>query len=69
MPKKKGGKKGPKIVDGVATSEMTREQLVGHVRRIQVKFQFHITISIRGGALLEPHILNIHMLDMLIIFC
>lgn len=36
MPKKKGGKKGAKIVDGIATSEMSRDQLVGHVRRIQV---------------------------------
>ncbi|CAL8120261.1 unnamed protein product [Orchesella dallaii] len=37
MPKKKGGKKGAKIVDGLATSEMTREQLVGHVKRIQME--------------------------------
>lgn len=36
MPKKKGGKKGAKIVDGVATNEMTREQLMAHVKRMQV---------------------------------
>lgn len=36
MPKKKGGKKGAKITDGIATSEMSRDQLVGHVKRIQV---------------------------------
>ncbi len=38
MPKKKkGGKKGAKIIDGVATNEMSREQLMGHVKRIQVQ--------------------------------
>lgn len=36
MPKKKAGKKGAKIIDGVATNEMTREQLMGHVKRMQV---------------------------------
>lgn len=45
-PKKKGGKKkagkkggtggkGPTIIDGVPVSEMSKEQLEGHVRRLQ----------------------------------
>jgi hypothetical protein len=38
MGKKKGGKKGAKIVDGVATNEMTRDQLIGHLKRVQVTF-------------------------------
>jgi hypothetical protein len=37
MGKKKGGKKGVKIVDGVATNEMTRDQLIGHLKRVQVR--------------------------------
>ena len=37
MPKKKGSKKGAKIIDGLATAEMSREQLMGHVKRMQVK--------------------------------
>jgi len=37
MPKKKANKKGAKIIDGVATSEMSREQLLGHVKRVQVE--------------------------------
>jgi len=39
MGKKKGkgaGKKGKKIVDGISTAEMSREQLLGHIRRLQV---------------------------------
>ena len=31
----KGGSKGPTIIDGVPVSEMTKEQLEGHVRRLQ----------------------------------
>ena len=34
--KKSGGtKKGPTIIDGVPVSEMTKDQLEGHVRRLQ----------------------------------
>ncbi len=33
--KKTGGSKGPTIIDGVPVSEMTKEQLEGHVRRLQ----------------------------------
>lgn len=33
--KTKGGTKGPTIIDGVPVSEMTKEQLEGHVRRLQ----------------------------------
>ena len=46
MPKKKGGKKGgkgkgkgkkgKKIIDGLSTQEMSREQLLGHIKRLQV---------------------------------
>ena len=31
----KGGSKGPTIIDGVPVSEMSKEQLEGHVRRLQ----------------------------------
>ena len=34
--KKGGGGKGPTIIDGVPASEMSRDQLEGHVRRLQV---------------------------------
>ena len=33
--KKTGGSKGPTVIDGVPVSEMTKEQLEGHVRRLQ----------------------------------
>ena len=33
--KGKAGSKGPTIIDGVPVSEMTKEQLEGHVRRLQ----------------------------------
>ena len=33
--KKTGGSKGPTIIDGVPVSEMTKDQLEGHVRRLQ----------------------------------
>jgi hypothetical protein len=33
--KKSGSTKGPTIIDGVPVSEMTKEQLEGHVRRLQ----------------------------------
>ena len=33
--KKSGGTKGPTIIDGVPVSEMTKDQLEGHVRRLQ----------------------------------
>ncbi|CAG7734913.1 unnamed protein product [Allacma fusca] len=39
MPKKKGGKKGAKIIDGLATNEMSREQLQGHVKRMQIELE------------------------------
>ena len=34
--KKSGSSKGPVIIDGVPASEMTRDQLEGHVGRLQV---------------------------------
>ena len=33
--KKTGGSKGPTIIDGVPVSEMSKDQLEGHVRRLQ----------------------------------
>ena len=33
--KAKGSSKGPTLIDGVPVSEMTKEQLEGHVRRLQ----------------------------------
>ena len=33
--KKSGSSKGPTIIDGVPVSEMTKDQLEGHVRRLQ----------------------------------
>ena len=33
--KTKGSSKGPTLIDGVPVSEMTKEQLEGHVRRLQ----------------------------------
>lgn len=33
--KKAGGTKGPTIIDGIPVSEMTKDQLEGHVRRLQ----------------------------------
>ena len=33
--KKSGSTKGPTIIDGVPVSEMTKEQLEGHVKRLQ----------------------------------
>ena len=36
----KGGSKGPTIIDGVPVSEMTKEQLEGHVRRLQEEVSF-----------------------------
>lgn len=33
--KKAGGTKGPTIIDGVPVSEMTKDQLEGHVKRLQ----------------------------------
>jgi len=43
--KKKVGKKGsstkgPTVIDGVPVSEMTKDQLEGHVRRLQDEVQF-----------------------------
>ena len=35
----KGGSKGPTIIDGVPVSEMSKEQLEGHVRRLQEEVQ------------------------------
>ena len=37
----KGGSKGPTIIDGVPVSEMTKEQLEGHVRRLQEEVSKH----------------------------
>ena len=45
--KKKAGKgakakgKGPTIIDGVPVTEMTKEQLEGHVRRLQEEVIFN----------------------------
>ena len=39
----KGGSKGPTIIDGVPVSEMTKEQLEGHVRRLQEEVIKHFT--------------------------
>ena len=36
---KKSGSKGPVIIDGVPASEMTRDQLEGHVGRLQAELQ------------------------------
>ncbi len=33
--KKSGGTKGPTIIDGVPVGDMTKDQLEGHVRRLQ----------------------------------
>ncbi len=33
--KKSSGTKGPTVIDGVPVSEMTKDQLEGHVRRLQ----------------------------------
>ena len=33
--KKTGGSKGPTVIDGVPVSEMTKEQLEGHERRLE----------------------------------
>ena len=37
--KKSGSSKGPVIIDGVPASEMTRDQLEGHVGRLQAELQ------------------------------
>ena len=37
--KKSGSSKGPTIIDGVPASEMSRDQLEGHVRRLQEELQ------------------------------
>ena len=43
----KGGSKGPTIIDGVPVSEMTKEQLEGHVRRLQEEVikNFHVFVK------------------------
>lgn len=33
--KKAGGTRGPTIIDGVPVSDMTKDQLEGHVKRLQ----------------------------------
>ena len=53
MPKKKGGKKGAKIIDGLATNEMSREQLMGHVKRMQVQL---VPLSKRAKDLFSPNL-------------
>ena len=35
--KKSGGTKGPTIIDGIPVSEMTKDQLDGHVKRLQAE--------------------------------
>jgi hypothetical protein len=35
--KKSGSTKGPAIIDGVPVSEMTKDQLEGHVKRLQAE--------------------------------
>jgi hypothetical protein len=35
--KKSGSTKGPTIIDGVPVSEMTKDQLEGHVKRLQTE--------------------------------
>lgn len=35
--KKSGSTKGPTIIDGVPVAEMTKDQLEGHVRRLQTE--------------------------------
>ena len=51
----KGGSKGPTIIDGVPVSEMTKEQLEGHVRRLQEEVIKMLTY------LLKACITEIHM--------
>ena len=48
--KKTGGSKGPTIIDGVPVSEMTKEQLEGHVRRLQEE----VSLPIGFTTLLVP---------------
>ena len=51
----KGGSKGPTIIDGVPVSEMTKEQLEGHVRRLQEEVIKIVTY------LLKAYITEIHI--------
>ena len=49
--KKTGGSKGPTIIDGVPVSEMSKEQLEGHVRRLQeevISWSFITTLAFEG---------------------
>ena len=53
--KKTGGSKGPTIIDGVPVSEMSKEQLEGHVRRLQEevslsRVEFFITLLVPGNG-------------------
>ena len=50
--KKTGGSKGPTIIDGVPVSEMTKEQLEGHVRRLQEEVYESFDNLITGRKLL-----------------
>ncbi len=44
MGKKSGGTKGPTVIDGVPVSEMTKDQLEGHVKRLQDEVRVHAAL-------------------------
>lgn len=40
--KKAGSSKGPTLIDGLPVSEMSKEQLEGHVKRLQDEVRFRL---------------------------
>ena len=55
----KGGSKGPTIIDGVPVSEMTKEQLEGHVRRLQEEVWTIIKIIIVIKLIVDLNIVKL----------